>query len=531
MTIDAVLERLGEMLPIIAGIAGVLAIVFFFCGYLFRKYILERGRRRAYATASAIVADAEKEAEAKRREAILEARDELHRTRQRFEEETRERRQELLRLERRIEQREQNLDRKVGFLDGREKEINEKEKKALRREKEIETRQRELDGVLLEEKRKLQRISGLSEEKAKEMFLKELAKELREEKAVLLKQIEEETKASADRKAREIISLAIQRLAPEEVVETSVSVVSLPNDEMKGRIIGREGRNIRAFETATGINLIIDDTPEAVVVSGFDGVRREIARISLEKLIADGRIHPGRIEEVVNRVKRDMEITIREEGEKAAFEVGATNLHPEEINLIGRLKYRTSYGQNVLQHSKELAHLAGMMAAELGLDQKLAKRAGFLHDIGKAIDHEVEGTHSQIGVDVARKYGEPEVVIESIATHHGEQEPKSMIAVLVQAADAMSAARPGARRETWETYVRRLEKLEKVADSFPGVEKCFAIQAGREIRVMVKPADVSDADAVILAREIGKKIEAELDYPGQIKVTLIRETRVVDYAK
>ena len=517
--------------PVVVGFAVVAAIVFFSCGYLFRKYLLEKGRRRAYVTASTIVSDAEREAGAKRREAVLEAKDELHKIRQRFEEETRERRQELLRLERRIEQREQNLDRKVGFLEGREKEIREKEKNDLRKGDELEVKRKELDAVLSEERRKLQGISGLTEEKAKEILLDELRNELREEKAVVLKQIEEETKASAEKKAREIISLAIQRLAPEEVVEASVSVVSLPGDEMKGRIIGREGRNIRAFETATGINLIIDDTPEAVVVSGFDGVRREIARISLEKLIADGRIHPGRIEEVVNRVKRDMEITIREEGEKAAFEVGVTNLHAEEIDLIGRLKYRTSYGQNVLQHSKEVAFLAGMMAAEVGIDQKLAKRAGFLHDIGKAVDHELEGTHTQIGVDLARRYGEPPDVIESIAGHHGDIEVKTMLAVLIQAADAMSAGRPGARRETWETYVRRLEKLEKLVDSFRGVEKCFAIQAGREIRVMVKPQEVSDADAAILAHEIGKKIEAELDYPGQIKVTLIRETRVVDYAK
>jgi len=512
-------------------VVGALLVVVFVCGYLFRKYVLERGRKRAYATASEIVADAEKEAEGKRREAALEARDELYRIRQRFEEETLERRQELLRLERRIGQREQNLDRKSDLLEGREKHLGSKEKDLLRRREEFEAKQKELAVVLAEGRKKLQHISGLTEERAKEMLLDELKKELREEKAVVLRQIEEEMKVTAERKARELISLAVQRLAAEEVADATVSVVSLPNDEMKGRIIGREGRNIRAFETATGINLIIDDTPEAVVVSGFDGVRREIARISLEKLIADGRIHPGRIEEVVKRVKRDMEITIREEGEKAVFEVGLTNFHPEEIELMGRLKYRTSYGQNVLQHSKEVAYLTGMMAVELGLDQKLAKRAGMLHDIGKAIDHEVEGTHTQIGVDLARRFGEQEEVIESIAAHHGDQETKSVFAVLVQAADAMSAARPGARRETWETYVRRLEKLEKLGDSFSGVDKCFAIQAGREIRVMVKPGKVSDADAVILAHEIGKKIEAELDYPGQIKVTLIRETRVVDYAK
>lgn len=523
-----ILRDIDIMTAVAAGVAGV---VFFIVGYFFRKYLLERGRRRAYAAASTIIADAEKEAETKRREAVLEARDELHKIRVRFDEETRDRRLELLRLERRLEQREQNLDRKVDVLDRKEREIADRDKNVSEKEKDLEAKRKELSAVLSEERQKLQRVSGLTAEEAKKLLLTEIEKDLREEKGLILKRIEDETKADSEKKAREIISLAIQRLASEEAAGATVSVVSLPGDEMKGRIIGREGRNIRAFETATGINLIIDDSPEAVVLSGFDGVRREIARISLEKLIADGRIHPGRIEEVVNKVKRDMEVAIREEGEKAAFEVGVTGLHAEEIRLLGRLKYRTSYGQNVLDHSKEVAHLTGIMAAEFGLDQKLAKRAGFLHDIGKAVDHEVEGSHTQIGVDLVRKYGESESVIESIATHHGEPEPKSVLAVLVQAADAMSAARPGARIETWETYVRRLEKLESVGESFPGIDKCFAIQAGREIRVMVKPEEVSDAEAVMLAREIGKKIEDELDYPGQIKVTLIRETRVVDYAK
>jgi len=517
--------------PWFALIAGVSLVVFFWLGYLLRKYLWSRSIGKARVAAGEIIKDAEKEADAKRREAVLEAKDELYKIRQRFDEETRERRQELLRLERRIEQREQNLEKKVDFLEGRENDLHKREKDVSRRAKVLETRQTELESVLWQEKRKLQDISRLNEEQAREMLLKEMETELRDEKAAILKRVEGEMKAAADKRARELISIAIQRLASEEVVESSVSVVSLPNDEMKGRIIGREGRNIRAFETATGINLIIDDTPEAVVVSGFNGVRREIARIALEKLIADGRIHPGRIEEVVEKVKRDMEVAIREEGEKAAFEVGVANLHPEELDLLGRLKYRTSYGQNVLEHSKEVAHLTGMLAVEIGLDQKLAKRAGLLHDIGKAIDHEVEGTHTQIGVDLAKKYGETEDVIQVIGLHHDDAEMENVVAVLVQAADAMSAARPGARRETWETYARRLEKLEKIGDSFKGVQKCYAIQAGREIRVMVKPEEVSDAEAVLLSHEIGKKIEKELDYPGQIKVTLIRETRAVDYAK
>ena len=510
---------------------GLGGIVLFVCGYLFGKYVLRRAQRHAHDTANKIIEAAEKEASSRKREAVLESKDELHRTRSRFEEETRERRQELLRLERRLEQREQNLDRKVDLFEGKENEINKKIKLLSESERQNELRQNELEKLLRQERDRLQNISGLTREEATELLLAKFEKELREEKGKVLKKVEEETKETVDRKAREIISIAMQRLASEEVAEATVSVVSLPNEEMKGRIIGREGRNIRAFETATGINLIIDDTSEVVVLSGFDGVRREIARLSLEKLVADGRIHPGRIEEVVSKINQNMEVTIREEGEKIAFQIGVTGMHPEEIKLLGRLKYRTSYGQNVLEHSKEVAYLAGMMAAELGADQKLAKRSGLLHDIGKSIDHEVDGTHTQIGVDIARKYGEQEEVIEGIASHHGEPEPKGIIAVLVQTADAMSAARPGARMETWESYVRRVEKLEKVASGFPGVEKCFAIQAGREIRVMVKPEEVSDAKSVLLAHDIGKKIEEELDYPGQIKVTLIRETRAVDYAK
>ncbi len=520
-----------DMDAVSIGYVGLGAVVLFFGGYLFRKYVLERARRRAYGSASAIVADAEKEAETKKREAALEARDELHKTRARFEEETRDRRQELMRLERRLEQREQNIDRRVDVVDGKEKEVRNRENGIIRQEQDLKARQKKLDALLVEERQKLQRMSGLTKEEATRLLLEQFEKTLREEKAVLLKRIEDETNATAEKKAREIVSLAIQRLASEQVAEATVSVVSLPNDEMKGRIIGREGRNIRAFETATGINIIIDDTPEAVVLSGFDGVRREIARLSLEKLIVDGRIHPGRIEEVVNKAKRDMEVSIREDGEKAAFEVGVAGLHPEEIRLLGRLKYRTSYGQNVLQYSKEVAYLMGVMASELREDVTLAKRVGLLHDLGKAVDHEVEGTHGKIGADLAKKYGEIDVVINAIESHHEEVEAQSILAVLVQAADAISATRPGARRETLESYVKRLEKLESVADSFAGVEKSYAIQAGREIRVIVKSDKLSDADSISLSREIARKVEAELQYPGQIKVNVIRETRAIEYAK
>ena len=515
-------------MTIITVIAAVFAAAI---GYLLRKFVAERRIKNVREDAERLLAEAGKEAEARKRESSLEIKEELHKSRTRFEEETRERRQELLRLERRLEQREQNLDRKIGFVEKKERETTALENSVQERVRTLESKEKTLDGLIKEERQKLQNVSGLSEEQAKELLLLRLDKELRAEKAAIIKKLEEETKAESEKKAREILSLCIQKYSSDEIVEASVAVVPLPNDEMKGRIIGREGRNIRAFETATGINLIIDDTPEAVVLSGFNGIRREIARVALEKLVADGRIHPGRIEEVVGKVKKDIEIAIREEGEKTAFELGIESLHSEEISMLGRLKYRTSYGQNVLQHSKEVAYLAGIMAVEIGADQKLARRAGLLHDIGKAVDHEVEGTHIQIGVEIARKHGEPEEVIEAIETHHGDKEANSVYAVLVQASDTLSAGRPGARRETWETYIKRLETLEKIGDSFPGVEKCYAIQAGREVRIMVKPQKVNDAEAALLAREIGKKVEKELEYPGQIKITLIRETRVVDYAK
>ncbi len=500
-------------------------------GFLLRKFAVERYREKAKDDAQKIIEEAKKEAENKKRESALEVKEEIHRARTEFEEETRERKQELQRLERRLEQREQNLEKKVDFAERKEKEIRELENANREKSGVLDKKSAELDGLLKTQRQKLQQISGLSAEEAKNLLLSEFDNELREEKNALIRRTEKEIQDEAEKKSKEILSLAIQKYSPDEIAETSVAVVPLPNDEMKGRIIGREGRNIRAFETATGINLIIDDTPEAVVLSGFNGVRREIARIALEKLVADGRIHPGRIEEVVEKAKRDMEIHIREEGEKAAFELGIENLHSEEIALLGKLKYRSSYGQNALKHSKETAFLAGIMAAEIGADQKLARRAGLLHDIGKSVDHEVEGTHVQIGSEIAKKYSEPEEVIESIETHHGEKETQSIYAVLVQAADTLSAGRPGARRETWETYIKRLETLEKIGDSFPGVDKCYAIQAGRELRIMVKPEKVKDKESALLAREIGKKIEKELEYPGQIKITLVRETRVVDYAK
>ncbi len=509
----------------------IVAVISIAAGFFLRKFAVEKETQKAKNAAQRIKEKAEKEAEDKRRESALEAKDEIHKARAVFEEETRERRQELLRLERRIEQREQNLEKKIDFADRKEKEIRELETAIQQKTKNLDSKSQEIEAVLKAERQKLQEISGLSAEQAKEMLLAQFDQELRDEKSAIIRKAEQEIQSESEKKSREILSLAIQKYASDEIAEASVSVVPIPNDEMKGRIIGREGRNIRAFETATGINLIIDDTPEAVVLSGFNGVRREIARIALEKLVSDGRIHPGRIEELVEKAKRDMEIHIREEGEKAAFDLGIENLHSEELSLIGRLKYRSSYGQNALQHSRETAYLAGIMAVEIGANQKLARRAGLLHDIGKSIDHETEGTHVQIGSDLARKYGEPEEVIEAIETHHGDREAKSVYAVLVQSADALSAARPGARRETWETYIKRLETLEKIADSFPGVEKCYAIQAGREIRIMVKPDKVKDGESALLAREIGKKIEKELEYPGQIKITLIRETRVVDYAK
>jgi ribonuclease Y len=509
----------------------VSSIVFFAIGYVLSKYIAEKSHKAAGEKAKQIIEQAKKEAENLRKEVELEAKDLKLKLRAEFEQETKDTRHELKELEKKLMQRQENLDRKVDLLDRKEKEISQKETEITQKRQSMLAQEEELKRVLAEEKQKLQRVAGMSSEEAKKLLLVRMEEEAKQEAAVMLKKIEEQTKENADKKARNIISLAIQRYAAEHTVESTVSVVSLPNDEMKGRIIGREGRNIRALEVATGVDIIVDDTPEAVTLSSFDIVRRETARRSLEKLIEDGRIHPGRIEEVVDKVKKEMEINIREEGEKAAFDVNIHGLHPEIIKLLGRLKYRTSYGQNALQHSKEVAYIMGVMAGELGEDFNLAKRVGLLHDIGKAVSHEIEGSHAKIGADLARKYGEPEAVIHALEAHHEEIQANSVLAVLVQAADAISATRPGARRETLETYVKRLEKLEGIADSFKGVEKSYAIQAGREIRVIVQPDKINDLQAISLARDITKKVEENLEYPGQIKVTVIRETRAIEYAK
>lgn len=471
-----------------------------------------------------IILDAENRSETIKKEITIEAKEEAHRMRSEVEREIRERRAEIQRSEKRLIQKEEAIDRKTENLEKKEESITKKEQMLIEK-------QHELDGFIAKQIEELERISGYTVEEAKNVLLSNIEKEIRYEASVMIKEIESKAKEEADKKAKEIITGAIQRCAADHVAESTVSVVPLPNDEMKGRIIGREGRNIRAIETLTGIDLIIDDTPEAVILSGFDPVRREIARLSLEKLIVDGRIHPARIEEMVEKAEKEVNNIIKEEGEQATFEVGIHNLHPELIKLLGRLKYRTSYGQNVLKHSVEVAHLAGLMAGELGLDIKTAKRAGLLHDIGKAIDHEVEGTHVDIGIDLLRKYKESETIINAMAAHHGDYEAKSMEAVLIAAADALSAARPGARRETLETYIKRLQKLEEIANTTPGVERSFAIQAGREIRIIAKPEEMNDEEIVFLAREISKKIESELEYPGQIKVNVIRETRAIEYAK
>ncbi|WP_053219595.1 ribonuclease Y [Virgibacillus senegalensis] len=500
-------------------------------GYLIRKSIAEAKISSAEELAKQIVEEGHRNADAAKKEALLEAKDENHKLRQQADQELRERRAELQRQETRLMQKEENLDRKSETLDKRELMLETREQTLTEKQQQIEEMESKVEAMLSEQQAELERISGYTTDQAKQVILERVEQEVTHESAIMIKEAENRAKEEADKKAKSILSLALQRCAADHVAETTVSVVNLPNDEMKGRIIGREGRNIRTLETLTGIDLIIDDTPEAVILSGFDPIRRETARIALEKLVQDGRIHPARIEEMVDKSRREVDEYIREVGEQTTFEIGVHGLHPDLIKILGRLKYRTSYGQNVLKHSTEVAHLSGLLAAELGEDETLAKRAGLLHDIGKAIDHEVEGSHVEIGKELAMKYKENDVVINSIASHHGDEEPTSVIAVLVAAADALSAARPGARSETLENYIKRLEKLEEISESYDGVEKSFAIQAGREVRIMVKPDEIDDLEALKIAREIRKKIEDELDYPGHIKVTVIRETRAVEYAK
>ena len=502
----------------------VAILVSVFGGYSYRKKIAEAKLGVAEEVAKKMIADAEKESETVKKEKLVEAKEEAHKVRSEAEKEYRERRAEVQKFEKRLLQKEETLDKKLSQVEDKDAKYNDKFKK-------LEDKERRIDTLVEAQQTKLEEISSLTVEQAREQILAAAEKEVRQDMALMVKDLNEKAKDEADKRAREVVAYAIQKCAADHVAESTVSVVTLPNDEMKGRIIGREGRNIRALENLTGVDFIIDDTPEAVVLSAFDPIRREIARITLEKLISDGRIHPTKIEEMVEKAKAEVDQIIKEEGEKASFETGVYNLHPELIKLLGRLKYRTSYGQNVLKHSIEISHLCGIMAAEIGADPKLAKRAGLLHDIGKAVDHEIEGTHIEIGMDLLRRYKESKEVIHAMSTHHGDYEPQTVEAVLVTAADAISAARPGARGETLEAYIKRLEKLEEIANSFDGVDKSFAIQAGREVRIMVKPENINDNTLPLLAREVTKKIESEMEYPGQIKVNIIRETRAIDYAK
>lgn len=500
------------------------AVIFTFVGMMARKKIAESKIQGAEEEAKRIMENAKIEAENLKKEEVIKSKEEVLQIRNDLDKEIKERRGEIQSQEKRLIQKEENLEKRTAAFEGKEKELE-------RKFTENEKKKQELDQMYAREVEELERISGLTTEQAKRQLLSDLENEIVNEKAAIIREQEAKAKDEAMKNAREVIGLAIQKCAADHTSETTVSVVSLPSDEMKGRIIGREGRNIRTLETLTGIDLIIDDTPEAVILSGFDPIRREVARIALEKLIADGRIHPARIEEMVEKARKEVDNIIKEYGEQAAFETGVHGIHPELIKLLGRLNYRTSYGQNVLKHSIEVAHIAGIMAAEIGADIRLAKRAGLLHDIGKAVDHEMEGTHVEIGMDLLKRYKESKEVVHAMSTHHGDYEPQTIEAVLVTAADAISAARPGARRETLEAYIRRLEKLEEIANSYEGVDKSFAIQAGREIRIMVKPENVSDEDIHLLARDMTKRIEDELEYPGQIKVSIIRETRAIEYAK
>ena len=509
---------------LIAAAAAVGIGIGFASGVGYRKKFAEREIGSAEQEATRLINEAIRSGESRKKEMLLEAKEEIHKSRTENEKEMKERRAELTKQERRLQQKEETLDKKTDAFEKKEEDL-------ARRLAEVAEIKQESEAVRRQHIATLEQLSGLSQEQAKTALLASVEEDIRHETAVKIKEIEQQMKDEADEKAREVLSLAIQRCAADHAAEATVSVVPLPNDEMKGRIIGREGRNIRTLETITGVDLIIDDTPEAITVSSFDPVRREIARLALEKLIVDGRIHPTRIEDMVEKARKEVDRTIREEGERACYETGVHGLNPELVKILGRQKYRTSYGQNVLNHSMEVSHLAGLMAAELGVDVALAKRAGLLHDLGKSIDHEVEGSHVQLGADLARKYKENPVVVNAIEAHHGDVEPKTVIAVLVQAADAVSAARPGARRENVENYIRRLQKLEELTGSYPGVDKAFAIQAGREVRIMVKPEEVTEDNMILLARDIAKKIEAELEYPGQIKVNVIRETKAVEYAK
>lgn len=509
---------------IVAVVAVISSAGAFFLGVAYRKRIAEKEIKSAEEEAKKIINDAIKASENKKREILIEAKEEIHKNRVEFDKEIKERRIEIQKQERRIQQREENLEKKYETIEKKEEFLNKKIK-------DNEAINEEINLIKRGQLEMLEKISGYTIEEAKQHLITNLESEVRHEYAIRIKDIEAQFKDESDQKARELISLAIQKCAADHVAEATVSVVPLPNDEMKGRIIGREGRNIRTLETLTGVDLIIDDTPEAITLSSFDPIRREVARISLEKLIVDGRIHPARIEEMVEKARREVDVTIKQEGDRATFETGVHGLNPEIVKLLGKLRFRTSYGQNVLKHSIEVAHIAGLLAAELGVDVMLAKRAGLLHDIGKAVDHEVEGSHVSIGVDLAKKHKENADIIHAIHAHHGDIEPKTIVACLVQAADAISAARPGARRENLENYIKRLEKLEEIANIFPGVERSYAIQAGREIRIIVKPEEVNDDELVLLSRDLARKVEEELDYPGQIKVHLIRETRAIEYAK